>query len=203
MRYREEDEYEYGERYPPHMHSSSRYPQQYNSFAAPYNYQPIPPPQLPFPNVSTPSPYPVIPPVPPRHHYSSSAPIIPGNSYLSQPNVHMPEPAPAAPVYPNQPMPGGPVIPNMSYPSAHPHASSFPVIPPPLRHFLSPGWRWPGTATSDEYTPSPNMREGQPLAPGQYGQAGSVRPPGSVKFHHNPLPTPPKDLFELSPYVGY
>lgn len=31
MRYREEDEYEYGERYPPHMHSSSRYPQQYNS----------------------------------------------------------------------------------------------------------------------------------------------------------------------------
>ncbi len=116
----------------------------------------------------------------------------------------MPEPAPAAPVYPNQPMPGGPVIPNMSYPSANPHASSFPVIPPASTPFPQPqAGGGPGTASSDEYTPSPNMHEGQPLAPGQYGPSRvHYEPPGSVKFHENPLPTPPKDLFELSPFVG-
>ncbi|KAI0690859.1 hypothetical protein BC835DRAFT_1362774 [Cytidiella melzeri] len=47
------------------------------------------------------------------------------------------------------------------------------------------------------------MYEGAPLGPGQYGpQRHQYERPESVKFSHNPLPTPPKDIFEASPYIG-
>ena len=183
------------------------------AYAAPYHYQPIPPPTLPFPNVSTPSPYPVIPPVPPRHHHTSSAPAM-MPSYFPQANVHMPEPAPApapAPVpavYPNQPMPGGPVIPNMmQMPQASVYpgpSSSVPVMPHAATPFPEPHVNdVPDTDSSEDSIPPHDIPAAPPLAPGQYGHSRyRYERPKSMKFHYNPLPPPPKDIFERSPYVG-
>jgi hypothetical protein len=61
----------------------------------------------------------------------------------------------------------------------------------------------PQSAMSDDSSPPDNMHEGPPLAPGQYGHSvPHYERPESMKFNHNPLPTPPKDVFEFSPYIG-
>ncbi|CAL1700030.1 unnamed protein product [Somion occarium] len=176
-------------------------PQQfYPTYAPPVTVAPIP-----FaPVVGQPGMPPVIPPMPifqttqsaPQHsaaHATMPAPQV-ASSTSDQPVF------PPAPVlFPNATTP---VIPQQSS-----YSSSQEPVDQPTRR-----------------SGSPYIQPGAPLAPGQYGPRDTYddhsRTPSSDHHHHshhhqrgrsdnieydrrhrNPLPSPPKDLFELSPYI--
>lgn len=144
-------------------------------------------------------------------HHSASA-VIPNASYLTQPTAKMPEPAPApAPVIPPQfahYASGAPVVPRMPQaPTPQRFAHTPPVIPPTPAAFPQPQQAMPvpppfsdAEGELEEF----EMHAGQPLAPGQYARQQPITytRPASPRLRHNPLPTPPKDLFELSPFIG-
>ncbi|KAI0920791.1 hypothetical protein AcW1_005033 [Taiwanofungus camphoratus] len=126
-------------------------------------------------------------------------PVIPNVPGTGAPNVipNVP-PRTAQAGYPQQ---GATmVMPEPVIPSTTAHNENAPVIPQMAQQASMPE---PVTFPEPEYqsTAPPPEQRGRRLAPGQYGLYDrSARRPHSPLT--NPLPTPPKDIFELSPYMG-
>lgn len=150
--------------------------------------------------------YPVIPPVPgPMQHV-----VIPASMPSIQPSMQMPmpqpSPAPVIPSYPGSsgatPFHGATVIPtpSMAFPQQPPQHHYYPdseSSPDSSSEYMDQGPMYQGHMQQGA------MQQGPPIPPGQYAARGmQFERPNSLHFSHHPLPEPPKDVFEFSPYIG-
>lgn len=139
-------------------------------------------------------PQPVIPNVP----TTGRQPVIPTvrqAQYQTQPTVPIPEP-----VIPGRPRRGQqpPIVTQPVVPMPEPEPAPVPM--PGHSEFGEPSIPFPEPQVIPPTVPFPEPQvippTGARLAPGQYSAFDRpITPP------HNPLPTPPKNLFELSPYI--
>lgn len=145
--------------------------------------------------------YPVIPPMP----VPAQTIVIPNAVQMPQHTMmQMPVPQPAsssAPHVANNP-PVIPPIPQNGAGTPFPTAAGPPVIPATPTPFPQPQYRRERSPSSSDSS-SEDIPSGPAIQPGQYGLRNIVFDrPESIVFHHHPLPPPPKDVFELSPYIG-
>ncbi|KAH9939960.1 hypothetical protein B0H21DRAFT_710966 [Amylocystis lapponica] len=174
----------YTQTYMQYQQPQPQYTMQVHNPPQPFqHFMPVQAPQMVFPQPQM-NVQPVIPSMP----MQSAQNVMAGVIYPPQ-NVQMAMPQPqtqyqAAPVIPSGPAQNtnAPVIPQMS------------SIP---QHQQQPQMSMPEPITFPE--PQISSRNPSPshLAPGQYGQY-DARPRTPL---HNPLPAPPKDVFEMSPYM--
>lgn len=168
-----------------------------------------PPTQFPAPMQS--AAYPVIPPVPgPMQHV-----VIPASMPSIQPSMQMPmpqpSPAPVIPSYPGTsgatPFHGATVIPTPSMafpqqPSQQHYYQDSESSPDSSSEYMGQGHPYQGQMHPGPIYQEP-MQQGPPITPGQYAARGmQFERPKSLHFSHHPLPEPPKDVFEFSPYIG-
>ena len=150
--------------------------------------------------------YPVVPPMP-----------IPTQTVVIPNAMHVPPaPAMAMPipqVMPSAPAPSAtpviPPIPQTGIGTPFPTATGPPVIPStpapfpqPQHHQPAHYVRPPSSDSSSEDGEAPQIPI-PPTATAQFALRNLMaQRPDSIVFHHHPLPEPPKDVFEYSPYIG-
>ncbi|PSR92237.1 hypothetical protein PHLCEN_2v4767 [Hermanssonia centrifuga] len=109
------------------------------------------------------------------------------------------------------------VPPQIPFPSGYPAFNGAPVVPPVPPAFTNqpafnsepvvPQVPFPEPERGAPVVPSHPGRDVEdmrvPIDPGQYGPRPSLfQRPKSLHFRRNPLPEPPRDVFESSPYVS-
>lgn len=124
--------------------------------------------------------------------------VIPHPVQMSQPAV-MPMPVPQGmPPSAMAPSSGAPVIPPVPQTGAgtpFPTATGPPVIPATPGPFSQPQYQRAPSSPDSSEEDMPRMPE---FPSGQHAMRNFMfQRPESIVFHHHPLPTPPKDVFEL------
>ncbi|KIP10381.1 hypothetical protein PHLGIDRAFT_33912 [Phlebiopsis gigantea 11061_1 CR5-6] len=155
-----------------------------------------PPPQV--------SGYPVIPPMP----IPTQTVVIPNAMHMSQaPAMYMPIPQAMPPAPGPSATPVIPPIPQTGSGTPFPTATGPPVIPSTPAPFPQPHHHQPAhyvrPPSSDSSSEDADIPQRPATTTAQFALRNLMaQRPESIVFHHHPLPEPPKDVFEYSPYIG-
>ncbi|CCM03340.1 uncharacterized protein FIBRA_05469 [Fibroporia radiculosa] len=179
-------DYDYNQNIQPQM---QQFPQSLSFRPEQYRLAQTPPPLMHFPRPPHNTSRPVIPTIP-NVNATNVVPNIVPNSGRMRVRTRTQTPAIYAQDDPAMTMPQ-PVIPNI----AGQQTNNAPVIPQmPQQSAMPEPVQFPEPQVPDSAFPPPQNSR---LAPGQYGPYSVPETP-----LNNPLPEPPKDIFEMSPYVS-